>query len=142
MDGFKEFPCRTPLLKGEGRFSDEIRGVRPGNMDAESLPVPSSATILKSPESAPIACALPSSRNWNTAERTAIPCSRACSSVNPTSPISGEVKMAANNLALLIEEDYPEEAESLYMKAIEAGSNKLAPRNLALLIRMSDPSAP
>ena len=27
------------------------------------------------------------------------------------------------------------------MKAIEAGSNKLAPRNLALLIRMSDPNA-
>ena len=37
MDSFKELPCRTPLLKGEGCFSNEIRGVCPGNMDTEEF---------------------------------------------------------------------------------------------------------
>ena len=37
MDGFKEIPCRAPLLKGKGCFGDEIRGVRPGNVNAEEF---------------------------------------------------------------------------------------------------------
>lgn len=37
MDGFKETPCRAPLLKGKGCFGDEIRGVRPGNVNAEEF---------------------------------------------------------------------------------------------------------
>ena len=76
MDGFKETPCRAPLLKGKGCFGDEIRGVRPGNVNAEEF-----------------ACAF-FGNDFEESGKRAIPCSRACSSVNPTSPISGEVKMA------------------------------------------------
>lgn len=94
VDGFEEIAAVQPRWMARVASAIRSEAWAPAMCAPRSLPLPSSTTSLNSPASSPMACALPSSRNWNTEVFTANPCCLACASESPTSPISGAVKMA------------------------------------------------
>ncbi len=63
MDGLARSCALAPSCRGQGRFGDDVRDVRAGQVSAQQpAAVGASTTSLNTPASSPMAWALPSSR--------------------------------------------------------------------------------
>ena len=64
VDGPGQVLHRGAQLQGQGSFGDEVGGLGPMICTPSILPLPLSETIFTWPTISPMACGLPSPRNW------------------------------------------------------------------------------